>query len=178
MYGSTSTLIIQDGVIAGVGKAGNPQTMSGVTAVCWHEHIYFKLSYRYILVMIFIFQGMIIGVGTEVIQGENLIVTAGGIDPCAYFTSPDVVTEALMSGITTMFGGGTGMNGSVTMATPGPNHIKHMIQATDDYPMNFGFYGKGNTSKPEGLSKELEDQIVAGAIGFEFFYLKMILSYL
>ncbi|CAF1081980.1 unnamed protein product [Adineta ricciae] len=132
---------IKDGVIAGVGKAGNPQTMSGVTA------------------------GMIIGVGTEVIQGENLIVTAGGIDPCAYFTSPDVVTEALMSGITTMFGGGTGMNGSVTMATPGPNHIKHMIQATDDYPMNFGFYGKGNTSKPEGLSKELEDQIVAGAIG-------------
>ncbi|UJR28719.1 hypothetical protein I4U23_009948 [Adineta vaga] len=132
---------IKDGVIAGVGKAGNPQTMSGVTA------------------------GMIIGVGTEVIQGENLILTPGGIDPCAYFTSPDVITEALMSGVTTMFGGGTGMNGSVTMSTPGPNHIKHMIQATDDYPLNFGFYGKGNTSKPEGLSKELEDQIVAGAIG-------------
>ena len=99
------------------------------------------------------------------IQGESLIMTAGAIDACAYFTSPDVVTEAIMSGVTTMFGGGTGMNGSVTMSTPGPNHIKYMIQATDDYPMNFGFYGKGNTSKAEGLSKELEDQIVAGAIG-------------
>ena len=112
---------------------------------------------------------MIVGVGTEVIQGEGLIMTAGAIDACAYFTSPDVVTEALMSGVTTMIGGGTGMNGSVTMSTPGPNHIKYMIQATDDYPMNFGFYGKGNTSKAEGLSKELEDQIVAGAIGFVFF---------
>ncbi|CAF3411257.1 unnamed protein product [Rotaria socialis] len=132
---------IKDGIIAGVGKAGNPQTMTGVTA------------------------GMVIGVGTEVIQGESLILTAGAIDACSYFTSPDVVTEALMSGVTTMFGGGTGMNGSVTMSTPGPNHIKYMIQATDDYPMNFGFYGKGNTSKAEGLSKELEDQIVAGAIG-------------
>lgn len=110
---------------------------------------------------------MVIGVGTEVIQGESLILTAGAIDACSYFTSPDVVTEALMSGVTTMFGGGTGMNGSVTMSTPGPNHIKYMIQATDDYPMNFGFYGKGNTSKAEGLSKELEDQIVAGAIGYE-----------
>ncbi|CAF3007790.1 unnamed protein product [Rotaria sp. Silwood2] len=108
---------------------------------------------------------MVIGVGTEVIQGESLILTAGAIDACAYFTSPDVVTEAVMSGVTTMFGGGTGMNGSVTMSTPGPNHIKYMIQSTDDYPMNFGFYGKGNTSKAEGLSKELEDQIVAGAIG-------------
>ena len=114
---------------------------------------------------------MVIGVGTEVIQGESLILTAGAIDACAYFTSPDVVTEALMSGVTTMFGGGTGMNGSVTMSTPGPNHIKYMIQSTDDYPMNFGFYGKGNTSKAEGLSKELEDQIVAGAIGYEFIYL-------
>lgn len=111
---------------------------------------------------------MVIGVGTEVIQGESLILTAGAIDACAYFTSPDVVTEALMSGVTTMFGGGTGMNGSVTMSTPGPNHIKYMIQSTDDYPMNFGFYGKGNTSKAEGLSKELEDQIVAGAIGSAF----------
>lgn len=111
---------------------------------------------------------MIIGVGTEVIQGESLILTPGAIDACAYFTSPDVVTEALMSGVTTMFGGGTGMNGSVTMSTPGPNHIKYMIQSTDDYPMNFGFYGKGNTSKAEGLSKELEDQIIAGAIGSEF----------
>ncbi len=116
---------------------------------------------------------MVIGVGTEVIQGESLILTAGAIDACAYFTSPDVVTEALMSGVTTMFGGGTGMNGSVTMSTPGPNHIKYMIQATDDYPMNFGFYGKGNTSKAEGLSKELEDQIVAGAIGYKFSLIKI-----
>ncbi|CAF0880370.1 unnamed protein product [Didymodactylos carnosus] len=132
---------IKDGTISGIGKAGNPQTMTGVTP------------------------GMVIGVGTEVIQGEGLILTAGAIDGAACFTSPDVITEAVMGGVTTMFGGGTGTLGSVTMSTPGPNHIKYMIQATDDYPLNFGFYGKGNTSKTEGLAKELEDQIVAGAIG-------------
>ncbi len=132
---------IKDGRIAGLGKAGNPDVMAGVT------------------------RGMIVGVTTEVIAGEGMIVTAGGLDTHIHFICPQQVETALASGVTTFIGGGTGpaTGTNATTCTPGPHHLGLMLQAVDGLPMNFGFTGKGNTSKPEGL----EDQIRGGAIGLK-----------
>jgi urease subunit alpha len=109
--------------------------------------------------------GMVVGVTTEAIAGEGLILTAGGIDSHIHFISPQQVYEALASGITTFIGGGTGpaTGTNATTCTPGSRHIELMLQATDTLPMNFGFLGKGNSSRPEGL----EEQIRAGAIGLK-----------
>jgi urease subunit alpha len=132
---------IKNGRIAGIGKAGNPDVMAGVT------------------------EGMVVGVTTEAIAGEGLILTAGGIDSHIHFISPQQVYEALASGVTTFVGGGTGpaTGTNATTCTPGSTHIALMLQATDALPMNFGFLGKGNTSEPDGL----EEQIRAGAVGLK-----------
>jgi urease subunit alpha len=132
---------IKGGRIAGIGKAGNPDVMAGVT------------------------HGMVVGVTTEAIAGEGLILTAGGIDTHIHFISPQQVYEALASGVTTFIGGGTGpaTGTNATTCTPGSRHVELMLQATDSLPMNFGFLGKGNTSEPQGL----EEQIRAGAIGLK-----------
>src|SRR5687768_14011214 len=132
---------IKGGRIAGIGKAGNPGVMAGVSP------------------------GMVVGVTTEAIAGEGLIVTAGGIDSHIHYICPQQVYEALASGITTFVGGGTGpaTGTNATTCTPGSRHVELMLQATDVLPMNFGFLGKGNTSKPEGL----EEQLRAGAIGLK-----------
>ena len=126
---------IRDGVIARIGKAGNPDTQPGVDIV--------------------------IGPGTEAIAGEGRIVTAGGIDAHIHFICPQQIEDALHSGITTMLGGGTGpAHGTLaTTCTPGPWHIGRMLQALDAFPINFGLAGKGNASRPAGL----EEQIRAGA---------------
>lgn len=136
---------IKNGMISAIGKGGNPDVMAGVT------------------------KGMVCGVGTEVIAGEGLILTAGGIDAHIHFTCPQLAEEAIASGLTTMVGGGTGpaTGTCATTCTPGPNHIKAMIQSTDGFPLNFGFTGKGNTSKSSGVAAELEEQIKAGAIGLK-----------
>ena len=130
---------IRDGRIAGIGKAGNPDTQQGVDIV--------------------------IGPGTEVIAGEGRIVTAGGIDAHIHFICPQQVDEALMSGITTMLGGGTGpaTGTNATTCTPGAWHLARMLQAADGLPMNLGFLGKGNASLPGAL----EEQLVAGAMGLK-----------
>ena len=127
--------------IVGIGKAGNPDVMEGVTP------------------------GMITGVTTEALAGEKLIVTAGALDTHVHWICPQLIDEALASGITTMYGGGTGpAHGSLaTTCTPAPAQVKMMLQATDVFPMNFGFSGKGNTSDPAGLY----DTLVAGAAGFK-----------
>jgi len=106
-----------------------------------------------------------IGGGTEVIAGEGMIVTAGGIDSHIHFICPQQIEEALMSGVTTMLGGGTGpATGTfATTCTPGPWHIHKMLQSADAFPMNLGFLGKGNVSLPEPL----REQVVAGAIGLK-----------
>ncbi|NUP05484.1 MAG: urease subunit alpha [Polyangiaceae bacterium] len=132
---------IKNGLIAGIGKAGNPDVMAGVTP------------------------GMIVGVTTEVIAAEGLIVTAGGIDAHIHYICPQQVDEAIASGVTTFIGGGTGpaTGTNATTCTPGARHIELMLQATDALPMNFGFTGKGNTSLPQGLV----EQIRAGAIGLK-----------
>ena len=132
---------IKGGRIAGIGKAGNPDVMAGVTA------------------------GMVVGVTTEAIAGEGLILTAGGIDSHIHFISPQQVYEALASGVTTFIGGGTGpaTGTNATTCTPGSHHIELMLRAVDALPMNFGFLGKGNTSLPQGI----EEQIRAGAIGLK-----------
>ena len=108
---------------------------------------------------------MIVGVTTEAIAGEGLILTAGGIDSHIHFICPQQVHEALASGVTTFIGGGTGpaTGTNATTCTPGSRHIELMLQATDALPMNFGFLGKGNSSRPEGLG----EQIAAGAIGLK-----------
>ena len=126
---------LKDGMIAAIGKAGNPDIQPGVT--------------------------IIVGPGTEVIAGEGKIVTAGGFDSHIHFICPQQIDEALMSGVTTMLGGGTGpATGTfATTCTPGPWHIHRMIEAADAYPMNLGFAGKGNASKPAALV----EQIKAGA---------------
>ena len=126
---------LKDGLIAGIGKAGNPDTQPGVT--------------------------IIIGPGTEIIAGEGKILTAGGMDAHIHFICPQQIEEALMSGITTMFGGGTGpAHGTLaTTCTPGPWHMARMIQSFDAIPMNIGLSGKGNTSLP----KALEEMILGGA---------------
>jgi len=130
---------IKDGLIAAIGKAGNPDVQPHV--------------------------GVIIGPGTEVIAGEGKIVTAGGIDVHVHFISPQQVEEALYSGLTTMMGGGTGpaAGTTATTCTPGPWHLRRMLQAADAFPMNFGFFGKGNASLPAGLVEQIE----AGACGLK-----------
>ncbi len=123
---------LKDGLIAGIGKAGNPDIQPGVTIV--------------------------IGPGTEVIAGEGKILTAGGFDTHIHFICPQQIEEALMSGVTSMLGGGTGpATGTfATTCTPGPWHIARMIEAADAFPMNLGFAGKGNASKPAALVEQVE----------------------
>jgi len=130
---------IKDGRISGIGKAGNPDTQSSVDIV--------------------------IGPGTEAIAGEGMITTPGGIDAHIHFICPQQVDDALMSGITTMLGGGTGpaTGTNATTCTPGPWNIHQMLRAADELPMNLGFMGKGNTSLPEPLL----DQVAAGAMGLK-----------
>ncbi len=130
---------VRQGRIVGIGKAGNPDIQSGVT--------------------------IIIGPGTEVIAGEGHILTAGGLDTHIHFICPQQVEEALMSGVTTMIGGGTGpaTGTNATTCSPGPWYIGKMLQATDAMPMNFGFLGKGNASLPQSL----EEQLQAGACGLK-----------
>jgi urease subunit alpha len=130
---------IKDGLIAGVGKAGNPDIQPGVT--------------------------LAIGAATEIIAGEGMIVTAGGIDSHIHFICPQQIEEALSAGITTMLGGGTGpaVGTAATTCTPGAWHIHSMLMAGDAFPMNLGFLGKGNVSQPGPL----EEQIAAGAIGLK-----------
>src|SRR6266571_1143481 len=132
---------IKDGLIVAIGKAGNPALMAGV-----HPRL-------------------IVGASTEVIAGEGLIVTPGGIDTHIHFICPQQIEEALASGVTTMLGGGTGpATGTfATTATPGPWHIERMLQAADAFPMNLGFLGKGNASLPAAL----HEQIDAGVIGLK-----------
>jgi urease subunit alpha len=125
--------------IAAIGKAGNPDVQPGVNIV--------------------------IGSGTEILAGEGLIVTAGGIDCHIHFICPQQIDEALASGITTMLGGGTGpATGTLaTTCTPGPANLERMLQAADAFPMNLGFFGKGNASRPQALLQ----QVQAGAIGLK-----------
>ena len=132
---------IKDWLICGIGKAGNPDVMAGVTPK------------------------MIIGVTTEVVAGEGLILTAGGLDTHIHFICPQQAHEAIAAGLTTMVGGGTGpaVGTCATTCTPAPNYLREMLRAVDGLPLNFGFTGKGNTAKPAGLV----DQIRAGAIGLK-----------
>jgi len=130
---------LRGGRIAAIGKAGNPDTQPNVD--------------------------IIIGPGTEIIAGEGRILTAGGIDVHIHFICPQQIEEALASGITSMFGGGTGpAHGTLaTTCTPGPWHMERMLQAAEGFPMNLGFLGKGNSALPAGL----EEQIRAGACGLK-----------
>jgi urease subunit alpha len=132
---------IKGGRIVGIGKAGNPDVMPGVTA------------------------RMVVGVTTEAIAAEGLIVTAGGIDAHVHFICPQQAHEALASGVTTFVGGGTGpaTGTNATTCTPAARYIGQMLQATDSLPINVGLTGKGNTSSPEGLV----DQIRAGVVGLK-----------
>jgi urease subunit alpha len=130
---------IKNGKISAIGKAGNPDIQPGVTIA--------------------------IGAGTEIIAGEGSIITAGGIDSHIHFICPQQIDEALMSGVTTMIGGGTGpATGTfATTCTPGPWYIHRMLQAADAFPMNLGFLGKGNVSVPGPALEQIE----AGAIGLK-----------
>jgi urease subunit alpha len=130
---------IKNGRIAAIGKAGNPDVQPGVDIV--------------------------IGPGTEIIAGEGLIATAGGIDSHIHFICPQQCEEALMSGVTTMIGGGTGpaAGTNATTCTPGPWNIGRMLQSLESFPLNFGLLGKGNASLPDALT----EQIVAGCIGLK-----------
>ncbi|MBK9018987.1 MAG: urease subunit alpha [Sulfuritalea sp.] len=130
---------LKGGMIAAIGKAGNPDVQPGVTIA--------------------------IGAGTEIIAGEGMILTAGGIDSHIHFICPQQIEEALMSGVTTMIGGGTGpATGTfATTCTPGPWHIHSMLAAADAFPMNLGFLGKGNASLPGPLA----EQVAAGAMGLK-----------
>jgi urease subunit alpha len=132
---------IRGGRIAGVGKAGNPDVMEGVTS------------------------GMIVGAGTEVISGEGRIVTAGGIDTHIHFICPQLVETALSAGVTTLVGGGTGpaTGTNATTCTPGPWNIHRMLEAAEGLPINLGFLGKGNAATPQPLREQIE----AGAIGLK-----------
>jgi len=132
---------IRNGRIAGIGKAGNPDVMSGVTP------------------------GMIIGAGTEVLAGEGKIVTAGGIDSHVHFICPQLVETALSGGLTTLLGGGTGpaTGTDATTCTPGAWNMYRMLESADGFPMNLGFLGKGNSSFPAPLREQIE----AGAIGLK-----------
>jgi len=130
---------LKDGMIAAIGKAGNPDIQPGVSIV--------------------------IGAATEIIAGEGMIVTAGGIDSHIHFICPQQIEEALYSGITTMLGGGTGpaVGTAATTCTPGPWHIHSMLMAAEAFPMNLGFFGKGNASQPAPLI----EQVQAGVIGLK-----------
>ena len=132
---------IKDGFIVGIGKAGNPDIMDGVTP------------------------SMVIGASTEVISAEGLIVTAGGIDTHIHYICPDQINTALYSGVTTMIGGGTGPaeGTNATTCTPGPWYMEHMLRSAEDYPINLGFLGKGNCSAEEPLIEQLR----AGAMGLK-----------
>lgn len=123
---------LKDGRIAGIGKAGNPDIQPGVT--------------------------IIIGPGTEVIAGEGKILTAGGFDAHIHFICPQQIEEALMSGVTTMLGGGTGpaTGTNATTCTPGPWHIEMMLRASDAFAMNLAFAGKGNAARPDALVEQIE----------------------
>ena len=130
---------LKGGMISAIGKAGNPDVQPGVTIA--------------------------IGAGTEIIAGEGMILTAGGIDSHIHFICPQQIEEALMSGVTTMLGGGTGpATGTfATTCTPGPWHIHSMLAAAEAFPMNLGFLGKGNVSLPGPLREQVE----AGAMGLK-----------
>nr|XP_019708460.1 urease isoform X2 [Elaeis guineensis] len=132
---------IKGGLIVAIGKAGNPDVMDGVQ------------------------QNMIVGVGTEVIAAEGMIVTAGGIDCHIHFICPQLAQEAISSGITTLVGGGTGpADGTrATTCTPAPFQMQLMLQSTDDLPINIGFTGKGNSAKPDGLLEIIK----SGAMGLK-----------
>lgn len=132
---------IKDGFIVGIGKAGNPSIMDGVT------------------------EGMTVGASTEALAGEGLIVTAGGIDTHIHYICPQQIETALYSGITTFVGGGTGpVDGTnATTCTPGPWNIAMMLKAADEYPINLGFLGKGNCSAEQPII----DQVKAGALGLK-----------
>jgi urease subunit alpha len=132
---------IRDGRISGIGKAGNPQIMDGVTA------------------------GMEVGASTEILAGEGRILTAGAIDAHVHFISPNQIPEAFFSGITTMIGGGTGPNTGTkaTTCTPGAWNLRKMYEAVESFPLNFGFLGKGNASTATPLREQLE----AGALGLK-----------
>jgi len=132
---------IKGGMIVGIGKAGNPDVMPGVT------------------------KGMVVGVTTEAIAGEGQILTAGGLDTHVHFICPQIADEAIASGLTTLVGGGTGpaTGTCATTCTPGASNIAMMLQATDGIPMNFGFLAKGNSALPQGLP----EQIAAGAVGMK-----------
>jgi urease subunit alpha len=131
----------KDGYICGIGHAGNPDIMDGVNAE------------------------LTVGAGTEIIAGEGLIVTAGGIDTHIHFISPTQIETALYSGITTMIGGGTGPadGTNATTCTPGKFNIEKMLEAAEGYPVNLGFLGKGNSASPAAL----EEQVLAGACGLK-----------
>jgi urease subunit alpha len=130
---------IKDGRIAAIGKAGNPGVQPNVD--------------------------IIVGASTEAIAGEGMIITAGGIDAHIHFICPQQIEEALMSGVTTMLGGGTGpaTGTNATTCTPGPWNIHRMLQAAEEFPMNLGFLGKGNASMPDPLAEQIE----AGAMGLK-----------
>jgi urease subunit alpha len=132
---------VKHGRIVGVGQAGNPHVQDGVSA------------------------DLLIGPGTEVISGEGLVATAGAIDSHVHFLTPAQVPHALSSGVTTMLGGGTGpADGSKgTTCTPGPWNLARMFEATAGLPVNVGFMGKGNSSRPEALREQIE----AGACGLK-----------
>ena len=132
---------IKNGRVVKIGKAGNPDTMDGVDPE------------------------LVVGAGTEVIAGENLIVTAGGVDSHIHFISPQQVYEAISSGITTMIGGGTGpaTGTAATTCTPGAWNLARMLQAAEAWPMNFGFLGKGNAATGAPLAEQIE----AGASGLK-----------
>src|SRR5260370_20538274 len=130
---------IRDGRIVGIGKAGNPDIMAGVT------------------------KGMVVGAGTEVIAGEGKIVTPGGLDTHIHFICPQIITEAISAGLTTLLGGGTGpaTGTAATTCTPGAWNIHRMLEAIEEFPVNLGLLGKGNASAPGPL----REQIDARALG-------------
>ncbi|MFL5274750.1 MAG: urease subunit alpha [Anaeromyxobacteraceae bacterium] len=132
---------VKHGLIAGIGKAGNPDVMAGVG------------------------ERMVVGAGTECIAGEGLVLTAGGFDAHIHFISPQQAYDALASGVTTFVGGGTGpaTGTNATTCTPGAWNVARMLQATDALPLNIGLLGKGNASRPEGLAEQLR----AGAVGLK-----------
>ena len=132
---------MKNGLIVGIGKAGNPDVMDGVDP------------------------RLIVGSSTEAIAGEHLIVTAGAIDAHIHFICPQQVTEALAAGTTTMIGGGTGPSAgtNATTCTPSPFYMQQMFAAVDGLPMNFAFTGKGNDAGPTAL----EEIVKAGAAGLK-----------
>ena len=134
-------IAVRDGKISAIGKAGNPGIMDSVT------------------------EGMEISASTEILAGEGRIVTAGGIDAHIHFISPNQIPEAFYSGVTTLIGGGTGpaTGTNATTCTPGPWNIRRMYEAAEAFPLNFGYFGKGNSSLPGAL----EEQIRAGALGLK-----------